>query len=83
MYAKIMSHLSTLIVALIGAVVGMVMAVVLMGVLLAPVVAASEPGCTPMGTVGNETLYFCTSDYVACVWDPSPALGAGVMSCEW
>lgn len=45
--------------------------------------AASEPGCEPMGSVGNETLYFCESDYVACVWDPSPALGAGVMNCEW
>lgn len=60
-----------------------IVALLLALVLSAPVVAASENGCTEMGTVGNETLYFCTSQYVACVWDPSPALGAGVMSCEW
>lgn len=60
-----------------------IVALLLAFALSAPVVAADEPGCTPMGTVGNETLYFCNSDYVACVWDPSPALGAGVMSCDW
>lgn len=47
-----------------------------------PVEASSEPTCIPTGTVGTETLYFCESDYADCVWDPSPALGAGVMDCD-
>lgn len=38
--------------------------------------------CEPIGKVGSETLYFCESDYADCVWDPSPALGAGVMDCD-
>lgn len=45
---------------------------------------SDEPGCVEMGTVDDETIYYCESDYgVRCVWDPSPVLGAGVMDCEW
>lgn len=52
--------------------------------LYVPVQAAPPEAneCIAIGKVGNETLYFCDSDYVDCVWDPSPALGAGVMDCD-
>lgn len=50
------------------------------------VAAASEPipDCIPFAKAGNEVLYFCESNFGPdCVWDPSEALGAGVMDCEW
>lgn len=48
------------------------------------VYATNEPGCVELGIAQGETLFLCESDLgVRCVWDPSPALGAGVMDCEW
>ena len=49
-----------------------------------PVASEPEiPDCEPFGKIGNEVLYFCESDFGPdCVWDPSPALGAGVMDCD-
>lgn len=57
---------------------------ILTAVLLsAPVVAATGvPACVAFGQAEGEFLYFCESDYADCVWDPSPALGAGVMDCD-
>lgn len=49
-----------------------------------PAAPANEPGCVEMGSVGDESLYLCESDYgVRCVWDPSELLSAGVVDCEW
>lgn len=56
-----------------------IMAAVLLSV---PAVAASD-GCEAAGEAEDETLYLCYVDGVRCVWDPSPALKAGIMSCEW
>lgn len=44
----------------------------------------AEPSeCTAAATADGETLYSCNVDGVMCVWDPSPALGAGVLTCGW
>lgn len=39
--------------------------------------------CTAIGTAEGQTLYLCEGVYPVCVWDPSPTLGGGVVSCDW
>lgn len=46
-------------------------------------VTANESGCSVVGEMEGEKLYFCETGYgIVCIWDPSPTLGAGVMNCE-
>lgn len=62
----------------------LLIAVVTLAMLLSlPAVAASDvPLCDPVGQAEGQTLYLCDFG-VECVWDPSPGLGAGVVSCNW
>lgn len=49
--------------------------------LSAPVVAASDvEECEAVGKAEGETLYWCNN--AQYYWDPSSALGSGIMDCE-
>lgn len=48
--------------------------------------AATDPEvvpCVAIASAESEQLYFCDTDYIDCVWDPSPAMRSGLVDCEW
>lgn len=65
---------------------GMVLGALLM-VLSSVEAAPSDPEvvpCIERNSAEGETLYFCESDYGPdCLWDPSPAMRSGLLSCDW
>lgn len=48
-----------------------------------PQATATPESCIAIGTAEGQTLYLCQNAYPACVWDPSPTLGSGVIDCDW
>lgn len=48
-----------------------------------PQATATPEPCTAIGSAEGQTLYLCEDVYPVCVWDPSPTLGGGVVSCDW
>lgn len=63
-----------------------ILVVVLVAAFVPPVAAATpEPveACQAIGSAEGQQLYICETNYVTCVWDPSPTLGAGVVDCDW
>lgn len=69
--------------------VALAIVAVLMGLNLsainAPVQAAPPEleNCEKAASAEGQSLYLCDVFGLECIWDPSPNLGAGVMSCEW